>query len=504
LSRLAADPRPWLLLLLVAAAWLRVHQIGEHSLWIDELFTLAQTSGAYHESSTLLPLNQVIHPLPPSTTLERAVPWWRIWPLNAGAGHPPLYIILLRGWREACGQDTATARLLSALASTAAVALIFELGRLLYGPLPALWAAAIMAFAGTQIWYAQEIRPYALLVSLALAAAALLLRIERDGPRLPSLLALGACTLALPLVHYFSLGFLAALGIYAATVLQGRARRRVLGACLVAALLFLASWGPFMWQQRHETHFEFLEESGGEHLASTAQRLATLPWRLLIATPHMTFPAPATVTGAFLLLLPLAFARRDRALLLPTLWFWGTVGMIGGMDLFRDTRQLHWIRYTLLAAPPFYLLVAGLLRASPRRWPAAALSASYLAVALIFLPGAYPPVKSGWQGLGRFLEAHAGRDELLVIAPGHYDWYSRTLALGFLHYLTPRERSLLILQPPIPPAAVQELRRRGRFWAIADDPRRFGEIVPEAVLTQGSWARDVGAVFRAEMRRPPD
>jgi uncharacterized membrane protein len=106
--------------------------------------------------------------------------------------------------------------------SLAAVALMFIVVRELSGETAALWAALLMALAGPQVQYAQEARNYAMLLVEGLGAAAALVLIERRGPTRWRELALVVCLLAMTLTHYFALGTILSLAIYAAVRLRGR------------------------------------------------------------------------------------------------------------------------------------------------------------------------------------------------------------------------------------------------------------------------------------------
>ncbi|HWB51568.1 MAG TPA: glycosyltransferase family 39 protein [Stellaceae bacterium] len=96
---------------------------------------------------------------------------------------PPLYYMALGGWIGLFGSSEAALRSLSAIASTAAIPLVYGLARELLERRQALVAAALFALSPTAIYYAQEARPYALLLLPVLAtlmACARLLR-RRGG-----------------------------------------------------------------------------------------------------------------------------------------------------------------------------------------------------------------------------------------------------------------------------------------------------------------------------------
>src|SRR5438552_6567471 len=132
-----------------------------------------------------------------------------------------------------------------------ATMMLYDAGRLLVGPGAALWACAMMALAPPMIDLSLQIRGYVPMLAISLGAFAALIRMERFGPNVKRSAALGGCLLAAMLTHYFALGGALAIGAYSLIRLRGRPRQVALMACALAATVYLAVWGPFLWQQRH-------------------------------------------------------------------------------------------------------------------------------------------------------------------------------------------------------------------------------------------------------------
>lgn len=75
---------------------------------------------------------------------------------------PPLYYSLLHTWVILTGTSEVAVRLLSTLASTLSLAVLYLLGRQLFGSDVALITVSLMAVSPLDIWYAQEARMYTL------------------------------------------------------------------------------------------------------------------------------------------------------------------------------------------------------------------------------------------------------------------------------------------------------------------------------------------------------
>src|SRR5262249_54582522 len=142
---------PILLLLIFAAAIAaRFVHIGRYTYFFDETWNdeLSTGRGSLHTRLA----NDVLHEgVPEVSSLDGAPAWWRIWAGMDNVTHPPLYIIVLRWWRDCFGGAFPVSRTLSALLSALAVLLMFDVARTLHGTAAGLWAALLMALSGSQI-----------------------------------------------------------------------------------------------------------------------------------------------------------------------------------------------------------------------------------------------------------------------------------------------------------------------------------------------------------------
>ncbi len=123
------------MLILLLAAGLRFHRLGEQSLWNDEGNSYVQAGRSFSDIAA-----------------------------NAARDiHPPGYYWLLAAWRGLTGESEFALRALSALASVASVAFMYALGSRLFGTAAGITAALFITFNTFNIYYAQEARMYALL-----------------------------------------------------------------------------------------------------------------------------------------------------------------------------------------------------------------------------------------------------------------------------------------------------------------------------------------------------
>jgi uncharacterized membrane protein len=133
----------WLWPILALAAFVRFYDLTAAAIWGDEGSSLLL--GRYSLSE--------------------------IWQHAAFDVHPPLYFMLLHGWVELFGDGILAVRSLSALAGIAAVGLGVWLVDRLATRRAAFIAGVLLALLPTAVRYSQEVRMYALLGALLLAAS---------------------------------------------------------------------------------------------------------------------------------------------------------------------------------------------------------------------------------------------------------------------------------------------------------------------------------------------
>src|SRR5918911_4357279 len=142
-----------LVLLLVAGIALRLTGMTRQSLWLDEAFSLYVAAHRFAQITAFV----------------------------AGSdAHPPLYYLLLHVWLL-FGPSVLALRLLSALASIGSLVAMFFLSCRLAQRRVALLATALMACSAFQVWYAQEVRMYALVTLAVLIAVYALVRAWQQG-----------------------------------------------------------------------------------------------------------------------------------------------------------------------------------------------------------------------------------------------------------------------------------------------------------------------------------
>ncbi len=496
------------------AAGLRCHALSGRSLWSDEYLSLECSSGWGRSDLRVAASHEAA---PDLVGLAHARPWTQIWPSVArDENHPPLYFLLLRGWRAAFGDSAAAIRSLSVLASVAAVGWVVAAGDEAAGPAAGLWGGVLMAVAVPEIHEGQDARAYALVTAASAAALLAMVRIARRGPTGPRAAGLFVALLALPLLHYMALATVGTVALFAAVGLRGPSRRLVLGVAAAALAAYAACWGTTMVAQHHRmlAATEWLTDPAAGHVGRTLAHLVGVPVRLVL-DPDGPVPPVATAAALLALLAPPAvlWATRRRPaaaappLLLLWLWMAVPIAVAAVIDLSTRRHSLSMVKYTLAGAPGLYLIV-GQLAATGRRlaWvPAAALAVAcgpYLADVY------HPPAEPDWRPLARSVADRSGPDDpVVLISPAGpvADESSGMRVVGLEYCLAAagRPRPLYVLDGfPAGPARLA-LGRARRMCVVAGgmDPGALTQFLPGTSLSDADLFLGLGVIGVA--RRTP-
>ena len=448
-----------LVCLVFFAFWMRIYRLDAQNLRGDEAFSYLFSS---------YPLGKIL-------TLSRE-----------REPHPPLYYPLLHFWMPATGQSEFALRYPSLFFSLLGVPLAFALGRELFQLRVGLLTALAVAINPFHLFYAQEVRMYAMAASLGLASSVTFLRALRYGGKTPWAIYAVASVLAL-YAHYGGLLVLLAQGIF----------------FLLFWPLHRARWPAWA-------------------LSQLVIGLAFLPWVVSLTFGlYGGYGGTGVTLGLwdYLKRLFLAFNLGEATnwqRLLPWVSILGLVALVGlGSSVVRQTREavflilfltvplagFFWLsqnkpifhpRYMLMASFPYYALVAlGLttLASWLGRWRLGAATVLLAGLGLMGLVDFqaiadyhFNPIyaKSGnWRERARFIEEYERPGDLIVenVPDPVFSYY--------YHGSSPRQ--LVPARQDMSPGEVAEtlnqlLLRHGRVWFIHGGGTNWD---PEMVAQKG-------------------
>jgi len=163
--------------------------------------------------------------------------------VHTGAENSPPLFFLLAWFGAKLGDATVWIRVPSLLAGTAAVPVVYAIGRETMGRVGGLIAAAIMALTPFAVYYGIEARPYATMsFFVAVSTWALLRAVRADGVRWWVLYTLSATAAAY--CHYTSVFVLGVQAIWSLWACRGRFRTALMANVLV--LVLYSPWLPHL------------------------------------------------------------------------------------------------------------------------------------------------------------------------------------------------------------------------------------------------------------------
>ena len=241
-------------LVFILAVVLRAGLLERHSLWADEVFSLAMATGHSLEHPTALadPVQgdyvEAPRPLPPSEYrryLEHEQPVADlsrvIRAVRMSDTSPPLYYLLLYAWTRTLGTSDLVLRLFSLTWALACLPPLWSLAVQMGGRRAAAPTCALFAVAPLSVYYSTEGRMYSPLLFLTLAGAWLTLALWRHGFGAPLFGLWVGVGVAGLLTHYY-FGFIWAAFCGYLVVAPGRLGRRVVLAGAALSGLLVVPW----------------------------------------------------------------------------------------------------------------------------------------------------------------------------------------------------------------------------------------------------------------------
>jgi hypothetical protein len=476
---------------------------------MDEMVSIELAMG-HRSAHDLFPDSVIRTDQPDPLNLAAAAPWWDIWNRVQITTHPPLYFVLLRWWMDLFGAGPAATRCLSAILSLAGIAVFFDVCRLLHGPRVGLLAVCLMALAIGQIDIAQEVRSYPLLILLGMSCCDVLVRIVVSGATFRRLIFLAFLLASMLLTHYFAAGAFSAMGVYAVIRLCRRDRRRTLAAFFAAAAISVAAWGYQCYRQmRTLPNFDpsYLRDSSPNHASHTLLCIAELPLKYCFGEVFAErLPLVAHVVAAGLAVVLMLRLRHRPDLLLWVVWSVGIVLFVAALDLTHHSLFLQYARYTVLASPALYAILAGV------HWPRFKYFADLFPLAVLaslaltagFRAQRGVPAKQDFQRLSQIVDTYADPHELLIfyndsgwVSPGV--WY-----LGYKYYSPDSAHPWVTLHHAPDSKLLGQLATRRTFWLIGPAPEIYGAALFPRWQPDVVWHTTAGGVCLMRNTAQPD
>ena len=325
---------PLMLIIMLLGAALRFYHLGFHQLWVDESFSAW--------ASTFDPVD-IIH-----ICLQDIV-------------HPPLYYFLLAFWTRVSGTSEFALRMLSASASLLGVPLLYQLGRRGWNRRTGLAASLFWAGSPFVIWYAQEVRMYALLTILGMASLLCLAYALFHGSWRWTVISAVLCLVGL-YTHYFYI-FIALSQVFY-LILTWRRYRHAFRIWVLTSGLVVALYAPWGWAILRAGW----QNAGINWIAPlSAETFVGALWQLGAGYHHLV-DLPSTLVTIILgsgLVAEAVFGRSSQRSAIPGLAWTSLLTPILLVALISLRVPLFYSRFLQIVLPMYLLLAAaGLMRIS--------------------------------------------------------------------------------------------------------------------------------------------
>ena len=262
---------------------------------------------------------------------------------------------------------------------------------------------------------------------------------------------------------------MAGLAAYAAVRLRGRTRVRVAAAFVTAGGAFVLCWGPFLWEQRHlfatdDPSTLFLRDAMPGHARRVLAAALAVPGLMLAAV------GAGGWCLAPLYVIPLMLARRQPRLLLWAAVLLGTVGLLAGLDLTRQTLHVAYGRYLILAGPPTFVLIPAIAGRLRSRWLGRLVPTAAVAVCVGLIGQAYRSTTADPRQIAARLGAVAGPADLVVVLGTRPNqWTANATYLILTRCLRPIPSPVAIEHDRPGPAVLRRAGRSRRVFAFDPD-----------------------------------
>ncbi|MEA2573382.1 MAG: mannosyltransferase [Chloroflexia bacterium] len=387
----------------VLGGLLRLYGYDRLSLWLDEGFTV----------------------------MFARLPWDQVLGLHGAYDpHPPLYYALVKLVSYAVPEVSA-GRLLSVVAGTVTLPVVYLLGRKLFNSWAGLMSSGVVAFSPLHVWYSQEARQYAIAFLLVTVSYYALLSFYQE-PRWQWALLYGVSTLAGMYIDYSPLYALLPQFVILPLVLKKHGRRSIpLFVSGVLAVVGYLPWVPQLLATSRigdQSRVSFLGASPNRVYASIRSILGfadngsyffsgtPTPWA---QWPLLHDAALVVLAATFLLGLLLLGRRSPLGLAFATCLSIGTVLVAVGLSLLSPGYADRTVMYAVLG---WALLLGALATYELPSWISTLRWVSLGCVLLVFVVSLFTVYsvadKEHWRELAHDTREASAEGRLVIAYPG--------------------------------------------------------------------------------------
>jgi uncharacterized membrane protein len=352
-------------LVFIAAFSVRLYGLDRQTLECDELYTIPAATGHQyvylsHEAqgtSLAMPLTAyeykaLLKPEPESglravtAVLKRNV-------------HLPGYFYLMHYWIRWFGISEFSLRLPAVIFGALAALMLLFLGKELFGLLPGVVSALLLALSPEQIYFSQQARMYSLLVLLAISSSYLLIKGGRLSESRWRYLCYALISIFGLYTHY-EYAFCLAAQVFYVWLGSPLGREKPIRWLITQAGIALAflPW-VFITLAQKANSPEIIAWVNGSLTSNLILTEVVTKIARLVSVPELPLGWLSVIVAYALIIYGAVSIRSERAkLFLLLVWIIFPVAGVILMDKMLGTRAITITRYWLIVGPPLYLLIS--------------------------------------------------------------------------------------------------------------------------------------------------
>jgi uncharacterized membrane protein len=445
---------------MIAALLLRLYDLGEESLWLDEISSATRAQWSMGE-------------------LIRTI---------TSIGMKPLHEIMLHYWIKLFGSSEFSVRFPSAVFGVACVFLLYRVGALMFNKRTALLSALLVSLSSFHLYYSQEARPYALLAMLTLFSMYFFLRLIREQ-RLVLLVGYITTSSLMLYCHPYGLFLIIAQNVYVVTTwftplasIRLNWKQWIL-LQFVLCLTFMP-WLKFAIMtacriQTNPTCLPVPAVSDMLHVLKIYSGDSTVLCILFIGLSLLSLKIRLVNTGikqtesCGRLTFWIDTAELNNIYLLSV---WLLIPILVPFVISRISSPIFNDRYTIGASFSFYLFISRGIDNISGRYVRLAVTGIVVVLTLVALLPTYGRVdKERWREVAAYVETHAQPGDLVL-------FQARFCQVSFDYYASSRKDLIKIgfpqktpSVPPLTEESIKELpeiiRGHSRIWLILSHSR---------------------------------
>jgi len=408
-----------LLIILILGLFLRIYDLGNESIWLDEASSIADAN------SNL----------------------FKIVKNTAGDNHTPLYAVVLHFWINLFGDSEISTRFLSVLFGFFAIFMIYKVGSLIFDKEVGILGALLVAVSTLHINYSQEVRMYSLMALLTLLSMYFFIQFLNKRSLIISI---GYILSSILLIysHYYGFFIIIAQNIYILTLFlfSKKVHKLNFRIWLLLQLVLILLFTPWV--------LIFIKQA---LRVKSGQSLGWIP----VPSMHSLIESLKLYSGSNILLclflilssyslvsykkiregidrkvffksiegnklnIPLSNAEGIYLLLV-----WLLTPIILPFMISKLSTPIYWYKYTIGASLAFYLLVAVGIRNIDYKYIKLAVTSLVIIVSLASVWRYYSVInKERWIEAANYIDMNAGHGDLLLFNAGYcqrpFDYYSK-------------------------------------------------------------------------------